>query len=274
VATWSEWSGCSATCGGGVSTRSLDVTTEPENNGASCASLNGEDDEQACNTADCPVPMVASVVGVTDDGCGTGDWGPWSGCPVTCGDGVQTRTFESGDSDDGPCVGDVQPQPCSGGAACVYGRVTCTFTVDNVVDEVVVNGVDLTADILPQSCLANWRTDCTLEFDDTFDVTDTATQFLAVAGHEIHSSGCQHSGLALSCVSTHAASPWNGFASSASAGTWTARSTSTAFELADDEWCVRGQLRTPCLPVVELPALPTCCLPFLPCRVVEGDLLR
>ena len=60
-------------------------------------------------------------------------------------------------------VGEAPPLPV---VRPVYGRVTCTFTVDNVVDAVVINGVDVTSTVTPANCLDNWRKDCTVEFDD------------------------------------------------------------------------------------------------------------
>merc|ERR1719238_97430 len=50
VSKWSAWSKCSASCGGGVQTRSRAVLTQPTNGGASCPTLN---EQQACNTHKC-----------------------------------------------------------------------------------------------------------------------------------------------------------------------------------------------------------------------------
>ncbi len=64
-------------------------------------------------------------------------------------------------------VGDPPPPVLQPPVARVFGKVSCTFTIDNVVDAVVVNGVDVTSTVTPVLCLDNWRKDCTLEFNDT-----------------------------------------------------------------------------------------------------------
>eukprot|EP00058_Branchiostoma_floridae_P018788 XP_002604277.1 hypothetical protein BRAFLDRAFT_88566 [Branchiostoma floridae] len=93
---WGPWSGCSVTCGNGTETRDRSCTNPaPAHGGADCV---GPDQEaQDCDTGVfCPV-----------DG-GWSDWGPWSGCSVTCGNGTETR--------DRSCT---NPAPAHGGADCV-----------------------------------------------------------------------------------------------------------------------------------------------------------
>ena len=51
VGDWSEWSDCSATCGGGTKTRGRGVVQEAENGGAVCPAL---EEEGSCNTDQCP----------------------------------------------------------------------------------------------------------------------------------------------------------------------------------------------------------------------------
>ncbi|XP_019616141.1 PREDICTED: hemicentin-1-like [Branchiostoma belcheri] len=90
---WSPWSGCNVTCGVGTETRDRTCTNPaPENGGADC---DGPDQE----TRDCDT-------GVSFDG-GWTDWGPWSGCNVTCGVGTETR--------DRTCT---NPAPENGGTYC------------------------------------------------------------------------------------------------------------------------------------------------------------
>jgi len=55
VSAWSDWSTCSATCGGGTQTRSRTVNTPAANGGMACPALT---DSQACNTNPCPPPPM------------------------------------------------------------------------------------------------------------------------------------------------------------------------------------------------------------------------
>ncbi|KAL9969288.1 hypothetical protein ACROYT_G021487 [Oculina patagonica] len=80
---WSEWGECSVTCGGGVQKRTRTCTNPPPSGGApTCIEqdLGPAEEEQDCNTQDCPVPG------------GYTDWSEWGECSVTCGGGVQKRT--------------------------------------------------------------------------------------------------------------------------------------------------------------------------------------
>lgn len=74
--SWSEWSKCSASCGGGRSNRSRQLEKEAEGEG-SCAGKAKEDRE--CNQDPCY------------NGCLLSDWSMWSPCSKTCGPGQRTR---------------------------------------------------------------------------------------------------------------------------------------------------------------------------------------
>ncbi len=84
VSTWSAWSKCTKTCGGGIQTATRTVLVNTNFGGAACPVLS---QTQACNTQRCP------------------NWvtGAWSACSKTCGGGVQTRSVECSDGKDADC---------------------------------------------------------------------------------------------------------------------------------------------------------------------------
>lgn len=67
VGSWSEWSACDKTCGGGTQNRTYTVTTAAQNGGTQCLVANGTRETQACNTQAC------AVSGRTTSCYGTGD---------------------------------------------------------------------------------------------------------------------------------------------------------------------------------------------------------
>lgn len=74
---WSDWHGCSVTCGQGLSNRNRTRRIYEEHGGQACYGT--ADDEAICDAGNCPQDCIYS------------DWGPWSSCPVTCGNGTRTR---------------------------------------------------------------------------------------------------------------------------------------------------------------------------------------
>jgi hypothetical protein len=74
---WSQWSSCSAPCGGGTQTRTRTVVTPAAFGGTPCGALS---ETQACNTQLCAVDCVVSP------------WSPWGACSKDCGGGTQIRT--------------------------------------------------------------------------------------------------------------------------------------------------------------------------------------
>lgn len=99
---WGDWSKCTETCGGGVQTRSFNVTTQPKNGGDACPAPQ----HRACNTEDCAVVDCS------------GSWGDWSKCSKSCGGGVETRSFN------------IKTHPANGGKACpVDQQQTCNTQV-------------------------------------------------------------------------------------------------------------------------------------------------
>eukprot|EP00930_Biecheleria_cincta_P099272 TRINITY_DN90909_c0_g1_i1.p1 TRINITY_DN90909_c0_g1~~TRINITY_DN90909_c0_g1_i1.p1 ORF type:complete len:1250 (-),score=93.25 TRINITY_DN90909_c0_g1_i1:232-3981(-) len=75
---WSDWGGCSKTCGHGVLQRTRNRQIQEAYGGHVCYGT--EDDEQECQLPPCPVDGIV------------GDWSSWSGCSVTCGNGTTARS--------------------------------------------------------------------------------------------------------------------------------------------------------------------------------------
>lgn len=59
---WSEWSACSAPCGGGTQTKTYIIKDEAKNGGAACAFEAGEEKTQACNEDVCPVDCKGEYI--------------------------------------------------------------------------------------------------------------------------------------------------------------------------------------------------------------------
>jgi hypothetical protein len=75
--TESGWSTCSATCGGGLQTKTRTVTAGAQHGGKACPT---EPTSQACGENPCPAD------------CTVGDWSPWSECSKSCDGGMELRT--------------------------------------------------------------------------------------------------------------------------------------------------------------------------------------
>ena len=72
--SWGEWSGCSASCGGGSQYRQRTCNTHC----GVCQCQGPATEQRECNTQSC---------------CHWNEWSAWSQCSVTCGvGGVQSRT--------------------------------------------------------------------------------------------------------------------------------------------------------------------------------------
>jgi len=117
--TWSEWTACSQTCGTGIESRSHTVTREPAHFGSACP----QDDvdvhtgkslfHRPCHMGHCP--QIALGQWVVQDSpmdhpgrywdC-EGDWGAWTTCSKTCGEGRWRSTYwVTHGSHDDQCTG-------------------------------------------------------------------------------------------------------------------------------------------------------------------------
>jgi len=76
VTEWTEWGGCTSSCGGGNRTRERDIVTEAENGGHVCPLL---EDIETCGMIACPIDCLPEP------------WALWSGCTKTCGSGTRSR---------------------------------------------------------------------------------------------------------------------------------------------------------------------------------------
>lgn len=78
VTNWSSWSGCSASCGGGINVRFRIVHVESAFGGVACPSDLTETLD--CSEEPCPVD------------CKLGEWRDWEACSTSCGSGKRVRT--------------------------------------------------------------------------------------------------------------------------------------------------------------------------------------
>jgi hypothetical protein len=80
VGEFSEWTECTANCGGGTQTRTYQISKEQNETGQACDFVVGHVEERACNEQACPVDCQ-------------GSWGEWTSCSRDCGTGEQTKTY-------------------------------------------------------------------------------------------------------------------------------------------------------------------------------------
>ena len=104
VGTWSDWDGCSETCGGGIQAKEWTTTTEPLYGGTVCPSPSTE--TQVCNEQACPV--ATNCIGA---------WSGWGACSETCGGGIQSQNYEvsTDETNGGTCTerGQTNEKPCN-----------------------------------------------------------------------------------------------------------------------------------------------------------------
>jgi hypothetical protein len=104
VSHWSDWSDCSAACGGGTQTSNLIITTQAANGGVACPAEQTR--SQSCNPQACPVDCVV------------GDWSDWGACTAN-DNGIgatqtRTRAVSTAAANGGnACPALTESQPCN-----------------------------------------------------------------------------------------------------------------------------------------------------------------
>ena len=112
IVSWSAWTACDVTCGGGTQNRSYTVITPQVGTGSPCVETPLT---QSCETTACPEDCIIS-------------WSAWTACDVTCGGGTQNRSYTV-----------ITPQ-VGAGSACVKTPLTqsCGITA------------------CPEDCIVSW----------------------------------------------------------------------------------------------------------------------
>ncbi|XP_013387743.1 SCO-spondin [Lingula anatina] len=123
------WGACSASCGGGVQSRTRQCAMPaPAHGGLPCQGPNVE--TQACNVFPCLVPT------------GWGEWGQWSRCSASCGPGIQGRRRQCVNPLL-PCVGsDTETAACNLGP-CVRPCRETTHVSTSACSSITGNGVSM-----------------------------------------------------------------------------------------------------------------------------------
>jgi hypothetical protein len=108
LSTWSKYSSCTVSCGGGSMTRTRKVVTKPQFGGLLCGIMS---EKIACNEKACPVDCVMEA------------WGAWSACDKTCGQGNQKRIrdiFTPARNGGKACSALKQERPCTSSVCPVH----------------------------------------------------------------------------------------------------------------------------------------------------------
>ena len=143
VSAWSPYSACSASCGGGTSTRTRSIIVQSAYGGQACPSLT---ETQACNIQPCAVDLDLDGWDSTID-CNDND--PYiypgaveicDGVDNDCDDQVDELALGSGDACDG-----TDSDFCSNGiTSCVGGAIVCAG--DIATPEICGDGIDNNCD--------------------------------------------------------------------------------------------------------------------------------
>lgn len=116
---WGPWTGCSAECGGGTSSRERCIHTQANYCGTGVEGPMSE--YRSCATTPCSAEKVD---------CEFGEWGAWGDCSCSC-DGVRDRTREIAvyaQKGGKPCTGPIkQFEPCNRGL-CTGDVMDCALS--------------------------------------------------------------------------------------------------------------------------------------------------
>ncbi|KAE8595015.1 hypothetical protein XENTR_v10015432 [Xenopus tropicalis] len=210
--TWTEWSTCSVSCGGGHRHRSR-MCSQEEPDGVPCGSETKEVEE--CNTLPCPAD------------CELSEWSEWSECSASCGGGISERkrmVLVLGDLSGNPCpaplllhrscnshnctpecpgdqvysdCANVCPQTCADlrpGTECV--NETCEPGCSCPVGQVLLNGTCIS----PENCTCSLQPTASMPWAANLTLEETMKEYKAGTAiyHQCNSCVC-HMG-AFSCT--------------------------------------------------------------------------
>jgi len=96
VGSWSQFGSCSATCGGGVRSRTYSITTNAANGGSQCPTFNGATETQTCNNNACPANQYAPPRGCTCTPVNHPSWGRIDSCTSPAGTNFQPFCYVTG----------------------------------------------------------------------------------------------------------------------------------------------------------------------------------
>ncbi|KAH9492582.1 Contactin-associated protein-like 2 [Bulinus truncatus] len=135
--SWSQWTSCSTTCGGGQQRKNR-LCQEPLFGGKPCDGLNAE--YLRCSENSCPIPGLWLP------------WSPWTPCSATCGGGSHIRERICNTTSFGnltaPCPGSTMENASCHTFNCLPLARTCTELkqrglIENVMAEVDPDGPEL-----------------------------------------------------------------------------------------------------------------------------------